>query len=141
MTTKLFFIGALLLILATANTFGQQLKSEEWEIKMDKWEVQQIDFFGKTQIIYVGILKVKNAEKKYEEYRFYFPEMDGKLSHLTIRDMDDKILEPRLYYNTEDKSFTYNKGTDKEMKEVAMRSENTKYIVLSGMLIWLEQKI
>jgi hypothetical protein len=140
MTTKLFFIGALLLMLTTAKTFGQQLKSEEWEVNMDKWEEQQMDFFGKTQIIYVGILKVKNGKKKYGEYRFYFPEMDGKLRHLTIRDMNDKILEPRLYYNSEDNSFTYNKGTDKEMKEVTMRSENTKDIVLSGMLIWLEQK-
>ena len=139
MTTRLFFIGALLFLLTTTKTFGQQLKSDGWKVSIDKWEVQQIDFFGKSQTIYVGTLKVKKGKNKYGEFRFYFPEMDGQLNHLTIRDMSDKILEPRLYYNTEDKSFTYNKGTDKEAKEVTIKNQDTQNIVLSGMLIWLKQ--
>src|SRR5690554_16282 len=108
MNTKTILLGILLALLTSSMTFGQKLKTEDWEISIDKWETQTIDFFGKTQTIYLGVLKIKEGKKKYGEYRFYFPEMDGKLSHLTIRDMSDNILEPRLYYNEEDKSFTYN---------------------------------
>lgn len=139
MKTKTILLGILLALLTSSMTFGQKLKTEDWEISIDKWETQTMDFFGKTQTIYLGVLKIKEGKKKYGEYRFYFPEMNGKLSHLTIRDMSDKILEPRLYYNEEDKSFTYNKGTDKEGKEVTLQNADTKDLVLSGMLIWLKQ--
>lgn len=140
MTTKLFFFGAFLLMLTTSKSFGQQLKSDNWNVSIDHWEVQEMDFMGKTQTIYLGILKVKQGNRKYGEYRFYFPEMNGKLRHITIRDMDDKVLEPRLYYNLEDKSFTFYKGTDKEQSEVALKNSDTKELVLSAMLIWLKHK-
>ena len=141
MTIKKIFFGVLLFMLTSLSAFGQTLKSDGWEISIDKFEVQQVDFFGKKQTIYVGTLKVKKGKKKYVNYRFYLPEMDGKLSHLTIRDESDKILEPRLYFNEADKSFTFNKGTDKENKEVALKNGNTKDLILSGMLIWLKQKV
>jgi hypothetical protein len=99
-----------------------------------------MELFGQKQTIYVGILKVKTGNKKYTNYRFYLPEIEGKLSHLTIRDESNNILEPRLYYNDADKSFTFNQGTDNEKKEVALKNSNTKDLILSGMLIWLKQQ-
>ena len=129
-----------LILLITISTFGygQKLKSEGFEVSIKSFEKQEIEFFGKKQEIYVGIIKVKSKDSQKEEYRFYFPKMDGKFSHLTIRNIHDQILEPRLYYDEENKSFKYHQGTDKEASGKVMSDESIEEIVLSGALIWLK---
>ncbi len=140
MKSKLLFTGIILLLLISTSAFSQDLKSGEWHVEIDKWEFQEMTLMGKTQRIYTGILKVKKYNKKFGIYRFYLPEKDSVINHMTIRDLNNLVLEPRLYYQAEDKSFSCYKGTDKEMKEVTVRNDNTKFIVLSGMIIWLKQQ-
>lgn len=128
---------SLLITLSTIG-FGQKLKSDGFEISIKSIEKQETDFFGKKQEIYVGIVKVKSKDSQKGEYRFYFPKMDGKFSHLTIRNSQDQILEPRLYYDEENKSFKYHEGTDKEAKEKVLSDKSIEEIILSGALIWLK---
>lgn len=139
MASKIF-LGLFFLALSSLSAFGQKLKSDGWEISIENYEVTKMELFGKTQTIHSGILKVKDSEGKTTEYRYYFPEANGKLSHLTIRDMRDNVLEPRLYYKEEDHTFTCHQGTEKETTEEAAKHKNVKDLILSGMLIWLKQK-
>lgn len=127
-----------LLITLSILGFGQKLKSDGFEVSIKSFEKQEIDFFGKTQEIYVGIIKVKSKDSQKGEYRIYFPKMDGKFSHLTIRNSQDQILEPRLYYDEDSKSFKYYQGTDKEASEKVLSNESVEEIILSGAIIWLK---
>lgn len=137
---KILFASLFFLALPALPAQAQKLKSDNWEISFEKFEKQEVTFMGKKQIIYSGILKVKKDKKEQGTYRFYLPQLDGKLSHLTIRDMEDKILDPRLYYNSDDKTFVYYQGTPKEKKVAPLKSKNVKDLILSGMLIWLNRE-
>ena len=127
-----------LLITISTLGFGQKLNSDGFEVSIKSFEKKEMEFFGKKQEIYVGIIKVKSKDSQKGEYRFYFPKMDGKFSHLTIRNSQDQILDPRLYYDEENKSFIYHQGTEKEASDNVISDKTIKEIVLSGALIWLE---
>ena len=130
-----FTLIFLLLFLAG---FSQKIKSEVFEVSFKKFEKKEIDFFGKKQFVYTGIIKVKSKDFQKGLYRFYLPIMDGEISHLTIRDAEDKILQPRLYYDKEKTSFKFYQGTEKESSEKVKSDASTKELILSGMLIWLK---
>lgn len=127
-----------LLITLSTIGFGQKLKSDGFEVTIKFFEKQEMNFFGKKQEIYVGIVKVKSKDSQKGEYRFYFPKMDGKFSHLTIRNSQDQILEPRLYYDEENKSFKYHHGTEQEASDKILSDKSIEEIILSGALIWLK---
>lgn len=128
-----FILTLSLLFVISTFAFSQKLKSKGFDVSIKSFEKQEVDFMGEKQEIYFGIVKVKSRDSQKGEYRFYLPKMNGKFSHLTIRNLQDQILEPRLYYNDEDKSFSYmNEGNDKVLSE-----KSTEDIVLSGVLIWL----
>jgi hypothetical protein len=132
-------ILALALLLAICTfSFGQKLKADKVTVSFKSFEKQEVEFFGKTQEIYFGIINVKSKDSQKGDYRVYFPKMDGQFSHLTIRNMEDKILDPRLYYDKENNSFKTFIGTDKESNDKILSNKTTEEIMLSGVLIWLK---
>ena len=145
MKTKTFFSAMLIVMFNGLYVCGQTIESGLWRVTIETFVTDHPVVNGNKQTVYKGILKVFGGQKKEEMFRFYSPVINGKLSHLTIRDMDDNIIEPRLYYNAPDKSFTYSKdtdtkGTENEYKEITEKHSNVKDLVLSGMLIWLKHR-
>ncbi len=138
MIQKLLFICLVLLTITRNEAFGQTLKSDGWKITMESWDEQKVNLFGKTQIGYTGILKVEKGKKDYATYRVYLISMNDTLTHLAVYDGASR-LEPRLYWNEKNKSFTYNQGTPEEVTAVTEKNGNIKEIMLSGLLIWLKQ--
>jgi hypothetical protein len=136
---KAIILACSLFLLPLTCLQGQVLESDMGTISIDTFETQELTFLGKKQVVHTGILLVTH-ENKTTAYRFYFPELDGKPSHLTIRDAENNVLEPRLYYNQADTSFSFFRGTGKEGKEKAVGGNDNKELVLSGMLIWLRRK-
>ena len=85
-----------------------------------------------------GIVKVKCKGSQKGKYIYNLIKSNGKYSHLTIRNLNHKKLQPLLYYNEKTKSFDYWHGTDKEGSAIITSDKSDKEIILSGFVIWLK---
>lgn len=118
-------------------TFGQKLESGGLSVEFKNYEVteQEVSMFGKQTII-MGTFIIKQGKKKIATHDFLVPIMKGELSHIAVLDSKGKKIYPRLHFVPDKKTFTYYEGTENEGNEIAMKSDNQKDLVLSGLLIW-----
>jgi hypothetical protein len=122
-------------------TFGQKLESDGMSIEFKKYEVtnQEVPIFGKQTLI-MGTFIIKKGNKKVAVHDFLVPVIKGELSHITALDSKGEKIFPRLHYVPSEKAYTYFEGTENEGKEIALKSDNQKEIVMSGLLIWAKLK-
>lgn len=109
---------------------NQKLYADGFEIQLVEYKIFERNFenlrlaslYGKASISKSGIVT---------KYQFFATCVSGKLNNVAIRDMDNKELFPKLKYNSSDKSFSFD-----NRKEYALKTGNTKEIILSALLIW-----
>ena len=130
---RLFFMISLLI---SANfSFSQKIESDGFviEIKKDELIEQDMGFLGKQKMI-VGVATI-TYDKKDKDYRFYVPLREDTIVDVAMRDMKDKELFPKMWYNAKEKMFKYD-----DKQEVALKTSDYKEIILSGILIWARLK-
>lgn len=122
-------------------SYGQKNEVDGYINELKKYEVteQEVPFFGMQKII-MGTFIVKKGKKKVATHDFIIPIMNGNISHIAVLDSKGNKIFPRLHYLVEEKAYTFYEGTDKEGKEKALKSNNQKEIVLSGLMIWTKLK-
>jgi len=129
----------LILFMSTISisSFGQKLESEGITVELKKYEVteQEVPIFGKQKMI-IGIFIIKKGKKKVATHNFLVPIMKDKISHIAVLDEKGEKLFPRLHFVADKITFTYYEGMENEGKEIVIKSESQKDIVLSGLLIW-----
>ena len=130
----------LLMLFSITLSFGQKLKSGNWEVSFDKFEKKEVSMFGDSKTVYKGVINIKRGKTKMKPQIFNFEEKDGVLVKFTIRDNKNKILEPTINYSVTNNQLTYKNSKGEELKETPFKSSNKKEKTLSAMLVWLNYK-
>ncbi len=121
--------------------FGQSIESDGLTVELKKYSETETEFatLGKQSII-VGVFSVLKENKTMVTYSYVAPIIKGRVSHVTVLERSGEKILPRVHYLEEEKSFTYNEGTENEGKEKALKSDSTQEIVLSGLMVWAKLK-
>lgn len=121
---------------------SQQLKSGDYTMVMKSFETRTVTFSGDSpQNIYEGTIQIRENDTHKELFRFRFPKSDENIVTLTIRDQKNRVLTPFLTYNKNTKEFNYTPSNREDVvKEKALSDKDEKDIILSGMIIWFNQK-
>jgi hypothetical protein len=118
-------------LLNVSSIFCQKLESDGFIIKLEEYNIDESEMplLGKQTIIY-GIVSVAKDSIVYK-FRYYAPVMNNVIKDVALRDLDDKELFPKLWYNENDNSFRFDNNFER-----AKKSSNNKNIILSGVLIY-----
>jgi hypothetical protein len=132
---ELIFSLSLALICILAHS--QIIESDGFVIELTNFGISEHDvqLMGKQKLI-TGTFTVTKDNRKIATHDFLVPIMKEKISHITVLDSGGEKIFPRMHYLTEEQSYTYYEGTDKEGKEKITKTGNQQEIVLSGLIIW-----
>ena len=134
---KKSFTVLIALFFVTIMSFGQKLKSGNWEVAIEKWAKSEKGMFGETLTIYEGVVSIKRGKTKLKSHLFQYTESNGKL---VVKDLKKKVIIPQLTYLDSEKSFLYTNSKGEELKKNAVDVTKNKNIVLSGIIVWLDYK-
>ena len=129
-----------LMVFSVTLSFGQKIKSDNWEVSFDKFEKKEISMFGDSKTVYKGVINIKKGKVKMKPQIFSFTEEDGVLNQFSIIDAKKKVLEPTITFTKADNQFTYKNSKGEEIKEAPLKSSNNKELTLSAMITWLDYK-
>lgn len=120
-------------------------------ISKEKLESNTNNNFLQENGIWIELLQFRTFERNYEklklisiygvakicingnivQYKYYATCVSGKLNNVAIRSMNNEELFPKLKYNTNERKFLFN-----NISEPALKTGNTKEIILSALLVW-----
>jgi hypothetical protein len=136
---KSYFLLFIIGLAFTYNASCQKLSIPS-KITIRNFTKEEMRTCGQKNDIYTGLVKIKSKTTLNGEFPFYFAGMDGSNYVLTIKDKDNKPIEPSLLYNEIEMTYFYNKGKESEKTEKITSDKPIEEIIIDGVRFWLSVK-
>ena len=86
---KALLFTILCTFLVVGTSFSQKLKSDNWEVAIDKWAEKQTGMFGDSQKSYEALITIKKGKTKMKSHKIFYAPKKGQLV-LTVKDLGNK---------------------------------------------------
>lgn len=138
------FIKAIILVLLFSNllqiSYAQKLNTVDFKLSFKVFQKQSSNMHGYKSEKYVGIIKVKSKNEYKGEYPFYYAAISKSLFMLGIKNIENNIIPPKVYYDDSIRTLSYKDSSGTEITKQFDVFTPTEEIVLNAMQMWLESK-